>query len=89
MRRPAVYPCPRGMDRTQGGPGAALSAPLTRTARVRVLRRAAVQWRAGKPHKAWETLQEAGMGRYWPTFQRVAFREARRGYTRAMSRYTA
>lgn len=62
--------------------------PLTRSARVRVLQRARDAWTAGKPHTAWQILAEAGMAAHWPEFQRTALAHARRGFTRAMTRYT-
>jgi hypothetical protein len=65
------------------------TAPLTRSARARVLDRAVIAWRVGKPHRAWEILAEAGMSDYWARFQRTALQHARRGYTRAMERYVA
>lgn len=42
----------------------------------------------GKPHLAWEILDAAGMSAYWATFQREALAHARRGFTRAIARYT-
>ena len=57
---------------------------LTASQRARVITRAVAAWHAGKPHTAWQTLADAGMGAYWPMFQRVALRHARKRYTRAM-----
>lgn len=62
---------------------------MTRSGRVRVIERAVVAYRVGKPHMAWQILAEAGMVDYWPEFLREALTRARRGYTRAMSRYVA
>jgi len=41
----------------------------------------------GRPHRAWQTLQEAGMAELWPTFQKVALQYARQRYEDQMSAY--
>lgn len=53
----------------------------------RTLRRAAMAWRIGRPHRAWEILAEAGMADQWPTFQRVVLQRARARYTARMAEY--
>jgi len=58
---------------------------ISKSARHRAHVRAAVAWRAGKPHAAWQVLAEAGLAHEWPAFQRVALRQARRRYLTAMS----
>lgn len=56
--------------------------------RYRTLVRAATAWKAGKPHRAWEILADAGMADQWPAFQRVALRHARARYVRTMRLYS-
>lgn len=61
---------------------------MSRSQRVRVIRRALALWRAGRPHAALDLLAEAGMSDYIPAFQRAAFAAARARYKRLSSRYS-
>jgi hypothetical protein len=49
-----------------------------------VYRRAALLWRGGKPHEAWQQFVQADMLDHWPAFQRVALRLARREFLARM-----
>lgn len=62
---------------------------LGRAARRRVIARAVAAWRRGRPHEAWQELDRAGLGEYWPHFQRQAFIAARRRYVSTIRKYTA
>jgi hypothetical protein len=53
---------------------------MTNAMRRRVYRRAALAWRAGKPHQALEILADAGLQGEWSVFVRVAHRYAREHY---------
>ena len=55
-------------------------------ARVRAFKRAAVAWRAGRPHQAWEILATSGFGDHWKEFQRQALSQARARYLRLIDR---
>lgn len=55
-----------------------------RSARHRVLTRAVKAWNEGHPHQAWEILDAAGMGAYWPTFRATALSRARQRFLAAM-----
>jgi len=50
-----------------------------------VLTRAAVAWRVGRPHLAWQILDQAGMRDDWREFQRVALQRARDNYRARMN----
>jgi hypothetical protein len=41
-------------------------------------------WRIGRPHLAWQILNEAGLAAEWPVFLRVALRRARERYRLAI-----
>lgn len=59
-------------------------AVTSQSVRRRAIRHAAEAWRAGKPHRAWEIMAEAGLLDHWREFQRTALRVARRRYLRYM-----
>lgn len=56
------------------------------TARRRALVQAARHWQSGYPHRAWETLADAGMTAEYPIFVRVAVRHARARFNRRINR---
>lgn len=45
-----------------------------------VLNRAAREHNAGKPHRAWEIIDAAGLGEYYPIFLREGLRAARANF---------
>lgn len=55
---------------------------MPRSKRHRTLMRAVRAWQAGRPHQAWEILDQAGMGEVWPEFKRVALDQARQRYVK-------
>lgn len=58
--------------------------------RHRTIVRAARAWRVGRPHLAWEILEEAGLGKLYPAFVRECQRQARERYLRRiMNEYGA
>lgn len=48
------------------------------------LNRAAQAHKAGKPHRAWEIVDQAGLGDHYHAFLRVGLRQARREYLARM-----
>ena len=55
--------------------------------RYRAFHRAAVAWRAGYPHQAWEIITEAGYGNHYAQFVRECLHQARQDYQVAIERY--
>ena len=45
-----------------------------------VLNRAAHEHNAGRPHKAWEIIDRAGLGDHYPVFLREGLKAARRRF---------
>ena len=55
--------------------------------RYRAFHRAAVAWKGGYPHQAWEIITQAGYGAHWGQFMAECLRQARADYTVALERY--
>lgn len=65
--------------------GGALTGALSRSARHRVLTRAARAWDSSRPHQAMEILADAGMIDYWPELMDQLLKRARERTVRLLA----